>query len=172
MTPARIIRTVSSRAQVAATPAQVWDRIINVDITDYPHPPYFRLAGIPDPLRAEVVSAGAGGQRIAYFDNGKRFLQGITNWLPEREYGFSFNPEKGFKVLYFFDLSDGPVQIPSGSYQLASQGPLVTITLSTQYSIARSAYPALDLPVRASLKIFQRYLLGGITENVLADDRA
>jgi hypothetical protein len=86
---------------------QVWDQIVNVDIASYPHPGYFRIAGIPNPLRAEVVADGVGGRRIAYFDNGKRFLQQITAWEPPREYAFTFNPEKGFRVAYFFDLSDG-----------------------------------------------------------------
>lgn len=37
-------------------------------------------------MRAELISEGKGGQRIAYFDNGKRFIQEILEWNPYAEY--------------------------------------------------------------------------------------
>jgi len=103
-----------SSIRVVASSQSVWDQITNVDIHSFPHPPYFRFLGIPNPMRAEVISSGVGGQRIAYSDTGKRFIQQITVWDPLHEYAFSFNPEEGFKVVLFFDLSDGIVQIPTG----------------------------------------------------------
>lgn len=165
----RILRTLTSQAVVWGTPAEVWNLIVNVEIADYPQPKVFKLLGIPHPERAEVSSEGVGGQRIATFDTGKRFIQRITAWDPPWHYAFTFNPEQGFKVLYLFDLSDGPVQIPSGAYDLSPEPGGTRITLRTEYSIDRRARLVLQLPVTAMLKLFQRYLLRGIARN--ADGR-
>lgn len=144
---------------------QVWQQITNVDIHDFEHPRYFRFLGIPNPLRAEVIDSGIGGQRIAYFDTGKRFVQRISVWNPPRDYAFSFNPEKGFKVAFFFDISDGIVQIATGSYRVEDAGEITRIRLGTEYSIDRRVDPLLALPVRVVLRGFQRFLLAAIVRN-------
>lgn len=163
-----------SSARTTGSVQRAWDEITDVDIADYAHPPVLRLMGIPHPLRAEVVAGGVGGQRIAYFATGKRFIQRITVWEPCHEYAFTFNPEAGFKVVFFFDLSSGFVQIPSGSYLLDSPaGESGTrIRLSTQYSIDRRVRLLLGFPVRLTLRMFQRYLLRSITRNVEQYDGA
>ena len=160
----RVTGTLSATARLDASPERIWDEITNVDIHSYPQPWYFRLAGIPHPLRAEVIATGVGGQRIAYFASGKRFIQRITTWEPYREYAFTFNPEKGFRVVFLFDLSDGIVQIPTGSYLLTHQGNSVSLRLSTEYSIDRRFAKILGPPVRLGLRAFQRYLLAGIVK--------
>lgn len=164
----RMTGALSATALLEASPERIWDEITNVDIHSYPQPWYFRVAGIPHPLRAEVLSTGVGGQRIAYFASGKRFIQRITKWEPLREYAFTFNPEKGFRVVFLFDLSDGIVQIPTGSYLLTKQGSSVLLKLSTEYSIDRRVSWILGPPVRLGLRTFQRYLLLGIGRNVMA----
>lgn len=149
-----------------ASADRVWDQITNVDIHSVEHPKYFRILGIANPLRAEVIDSGVGGQRIAYFDTGKRFVQRITVWDPVREYAFSFNPEKGFKVAFFFDLSDGLVQIQTGSYVLTTHDETTQIELGTEYSIDARVAPILSIPVRIVLRGFQRFLLTAITRNL------
>ena len=157
-----------SSARVRAPIANVWDQITNVDIHSFPHPRYFRFLGIPNPLRAEVIDSGVGGQRIAYFDTGKRFIQQITVWDPHREYAFTFNPEPGFKVVFCFDLADGVVQIATGYYVLDEQGATTTIQLGTEYSIDRRFAPLLGIPVWVVLRGFQRYLLKAIAHSAIA----
>lgn len=168
----RVVGAIESSTDVVGSLERVWDCIVNVDIHAASHPLVFRIAGIPDPVRAEVVSTGVGGERIAYFATGKRFLQRITKWVPPREYAFTFNPEKGFKVLYFFDLSDGLVQIPAGSYLLSDRSSAAISTtrirLGTEYSIDHRVAFLFELPVRVFLRGFQRYLLTAITRNVAA----
>ena len=168
----RVSGSITSSATVGGSPEHAWDEITNVDIGNYALPAYLKLAGIPHPLRAEVNAAGVGGERIAYFDTGKRFIQRITVWDPPREYAFTFNPESGFKVVFFFDLSDGVVQIPSGSYLLDSAGGQTVIRLSTQYSIDRRLHLVLGPPVRIMLRVFQRYLLRSIAGNVRSRERS
>lgn len=163
----RLQGRLQSVAVIGAPADEVWREIVNVDIAAVHQPSYFRLAGIPHPLRAEVESEGIGGRRVAYFANGKRFLQVITGWEPPRAYSFQFNPEAGFRVLYVFDLSDGAVQIPSGDYLIVPDGDGVRLTLGTQYSVDRRFF-FLVPPVLLFLKLFQRYLLSSISANVRA----
>ncbi|MGV1037211.1 MAG: hypothetical protein ACOYD0_09325 [Candidatus Nanopelagicales bacterium] len=174
-TSPRVVGTIESSNDVVGSLECVWDQIVSVDIHAASHPLFFRIVGIPDPVRAEIVSTGVGGQRIAYFATGKRFMQRITRWVPPREYAFTFNPEKGFKVLYFFDLSDGLVQIPAGSYVLTDRrstaGSTTRILLGTEYSIDRRVAFLFELPVRVFLRGFQRYLLSAIARNVAAIDQ-
>lgn len=96
----RVDRSMSSSAIVGGGLQRTWDKVTDVDIADFSHPTFFKLVGIPHPLRAEVLADGVDGERIAYFDTGKRFIQRITVWDPLREYAFTFNPEKGFTVVY------------------------------------------------------------------------
>ena len=114
-------RRVLSTIEIQAPPELVWEHITNVRIEQFSDPWIFRLLGVPKPLSADLLKAGEGGSRIAYFDSGKRFIQEITVWRPFEEYSFDFNPEKGFRVGYFFDLSDGVFQVPNGSYSLEAQ---------------------------------------------------
>ena len=116
-------------------------------------------------MRAEIVSEGEGGSRVAYFNTGKRFMQKILVWKPLKEYSFSFNPEKGFRVCYLFELSEGVFRIPSGAYFLTTNSNLTNIKLVTTYSIDKRLYFLFSLPVRLILKIFQRYLLTSIKKN-------
>lgn len=109
---------MTSQIQIDGDRQRIWDNITNVQIEQFSHPTIFQLLDIPKPLKAEILSDGVGGSRIAYFDNDKKFVQKILVWKPLTEYSFSFNPENGFRVGYLFDLSNGVFHIPSGSYYL------------------------------------------------------
>lgn len=160
-----IINSISSTIEINASPAIIWDNITNVKIEHYRDPKLFKLLGIPKPLKAAILSSGEGGQRIAYFNSGKRFVQRITTWKPLQEYSFDFNPEKGFIVGYFFDLSDEVFKVPSGTYLLTKSGAATMLQLSTTYSLDKRVYLLFNLPVRFILKAFQRYLLRSIKAN-------
>ncbi|MEM1337364.1 MAG: hypothetical protein AAF717_16500 [Bacteroidota bacterium] len=160
-----IAKTVSSSIGISGTPEIVWDNITNVRIEQFSDPVIFKLLGIPRPLRAELLTKGAGGQRIAYFNTGKRFVQEITTWKPLQEYSFNFNPEKGFTVGYFFDISDGIFRVPNGAYFLEEKGDEIALHLSTTYSLDKRVYYLFTIPVRIILKAFQQYLLRSIKKN-------
>ncbi len=166
MTPreTHITSTISSRIQISADKQTIWSKITNVQIEEFSHPAIFRILDIPKPVKAEIISDGVGGRRIAYFDNKKRFVQEILVWNPFTQYSFSFNPEKGFRVAYFFDLSSGVFQIPSGSYRLSENGH-VTLELETTYSIHKYLFVPLFIPITIVLKLFQRFLLTSIKRN-------
>ncbi|MDG1037540.1 MAG: hypothetical protein P8O89_01200, partial [Polaribacter sp.] len=110
-----IIRTLSSSIDINGRAEKVWDNITNVRIEQFSDPLAFKLLGIPRPLKADLLTKGEGGQRIAYFDTGKRFIQEITTWEPLKEYSFNFNPEKDFIAGHFFDISDGVFRVPNRS---------------------------------------------------------
>jgi hypothetical protein len=160
-----ILKSIGSSIIINSRPETIWSNITNVNLAQFSDPAIFRLLGIPKPLKAEIISEGKGGRRIAYFENGKRFIQEILIWDPYNEYSFSFNPEKGFKVGYFFELSEGVFQIKTGAYYLAANGQATTLKLLTSYSIDRRLYFLFNIPARLILKLFQRYLLKSIKRN-------
>lgn len=161
-----IVKTIYSTIDIQGRVEDVWENITNVRIEQFADPKIFRFLGIPRPLRADLLVEGTGGQRIAYFDSGKRFTQEITVWKPLTEYSFNFNPEKGFKVGYFFDISDGIFRVPSGSYLLTKNETGTALQLSTTYSLDRRFYFLLNIPVRLILKVFQKHLLTSIKRNI------
>ncbi|MBV4357463.1 hypothetical protein [Pinibacter aurantiacus] len=160
-----IAKTLGSTININGRPEIIWENITNVKIEQFSDPAIFKLLDIPKPLRADIISEGQGEKRIAYFDSGKKFIQEILVWKPLREYSFSFNPEKGFKVLYFFELSEGVFQIPTGAYYLTTTGETTTLQLTTTYSIDKRLYFLFNIPARMILKVFQRYLLKSIKKN-------
>ena len=159
------IKSIDSDIEINGPPGVIWENITNVKIEQFSDPLIFKFLDIPKPLRAEVISEGVGGSRIAYFNNGKRFIQEILVWKPLTQYSFSFNPEKNFKVCYFFELSEGVFRIPRGEYFLSTNSSFTTLKLATTYSIDKRFYFLLNLPVRLILKLFQRYLLSSIKRN-------
>ena len=165
MKRSHIIKSIYSDIKINGRPEKIWDNITNVKIEQFSDPLIFKLLDIPKPLRAEIISEGEGGSRIAYFDTGKRFMQKILVWKPLKEYSFSFNPEKGFRVCYLFELSEGVFRIPSGAYFLTTDPNSTNLKLVTTYSIDKRLYIFCNLPVRLILKIFQRYLLTSIKKN-------
>ena len=165
MKRSHIIKSIYSDIKINGRPEKIWDNITNVKIEQFSDPLIFKLLDIPKPLRAEIISEGEGGSRIAYFDTGKRFMQKILVWKPLKEYSFSFNPEKGFRVCYLFELSEGVFRIPSGAYFLTTDPNSTNLKLVTTYSIDKRLYIFCNLPVRIILKIFQRYLLTSIKKN-------
>lgn len=165
MTGIHIIKSIQTDIDISGRPEIIWNNITNVNIEKFTDPLIFKLLNIPKTLRAEVISEGQGGSRIAYFATGKRFIQKILVWEPLKEYSFSFNPEKGFKVCYLFELSEGVFRIPSGRYLLTTNSKSTNLKLVTTYSIDKRLYFLFNLPVRLILKIFQRYLLTSIKKN-------
>jgi hypothetical protein len=157
-----IIKNTFSTIEISASSKVIWDNITNVRIEQFPDLFIFKILDIPKPIKAEVVSEGKGGRRIAYFNTGKRFMQEIIDWVPFDRYSFSFNPELGFRVCYFFELSEGIFRIPFGEYSILNQGQKTFLKLNTTYSIDRRFYLFLQFPVWFILKIFQRYLLTSI----------
>lgn len=135
-----IVKTLGSTININGRPETIWDNITNVKIEPYSDPTIFKFIDIPKPLRAEIISEGQGSRRIAYFDSGKKFMQEILVCKPLTEYSFSSNPEKGFKVLYFFELSEGVFQIPTGAYYLTTTRQITSLKLTTTYSIDRRLY--------------------------------
>jgi hypothetical protein len=160
-----IVRAISSTIDIQAKPEIIWEKITNVKIEEFSDPFIFKILGVPKPIKADVISTGEGGQRIAYFDSGKRFIQKITTWKLFREYSFEFNPEPGFIVGHFFDLSDGIFKVHTGTYLLTDINGTTKLQLSTSYSLDKGVYLLFNLPVRLILKAFQQYLLSSVKKN-------
>jgi hypothetical protein len=166
------LRSIEQSIQVKASAETVWQHITEVDIASFHHPAYLSFLGIPKPLRAEVVEPGLGGTRTAYFSNGRRFSQVITEWRPYERYAFTFQPDPGFRVAYLLDLSSGPFQMKAGSYQITPGQNEVFLSLASRYELRGIAGAFLFVPVRLVLTLFQRYLLRGIKVNAERQEAA
>jgi hypothetical protein len=150
---------------VAAAPEVVWREVTMVDIAAFDHPAYLAMLGIPKPLRADVLRPGVGGARVAYFSNGRRFAQEITEWRPPERYAFTFRADPGFRVGYVLDLADGPFRMVAGAYRIEPAAGGARLALSSEYELRGVAGTLLRLPVRLVLHLFQAYLLRGIRTN-------
>lgn len=157
--------TIEHSLEIHASAESVWQHITEVDIASFRHPIYFSVLGIPKPLRAHVSSPGVGGTRTAFFSNGRRFSQQITEWQPSERYAFTFRADPGFRVAYLLDLSHGPFRMKAGAYRIEPGQSGVRLSLSSQYELCGVIGICLRLPVRLVLDIFQRYLLRGIKAN-------
>ena len=160
-----ISNTICSSINISSTPEKIWENITNVKIEAFTDPFIFKILDIPKPVKADIMTEGKGDKRIVYFNSGKKFMKEILDWNQFTEYSFSFNPEKGFRVCYFFELSEGIFQILKGAYRLKTQGQATSLELITTYSIDGRFYPLLNFPVRLILKAFQKYLLTSIKKN-------
>ena len=165
MAPQHTHKVIESEIWIAAPAELVWDHITNVQLEQFADPFLFRLLDVPKPLRAELLADGAGGSRVAYFANGKRFEQRILAWEPYARYSFRFNPEAGFRVGYVFELSAGIFRLLTGAYDLRPDAQGTWLKLSTGYSVQRSLRLGLLGPITAVLYLFQRYLLTSIKRN-------
>ena len=165
-TSRHINQSIESSILIEAPIEVVWENITDVKIEEFSDPFLFKLLNIPKPLKAEIVAEGKGGKRIAYFSSGKKFNQEILEWELHKRYAFSFNPDKGFKVGYLLDISDGVFQIKTGAYTLEQKNDsVVELKLSTDFSLYRYVYPFFIIPVHIVLRVFQRYLLTSIRKN-------
>jgi hypothetical protein len=156
---------IENSVDIAAPTPRVWQEVTQVDIASFRHPAYLAVLGIPKPLRAEVTRPGVGGARVAFFSNGHRFSQRITEWQPCERYAFTFEPDRGFRVAYCLDLSDGPFHILAGAYQLEPIEARTRLRLSSEYELRGGVGACLRWPVRLVLHLFQSYLLRGIRAN-------
>jgi hypothetical protein len=157
---------VESSCHIEAEIGTVWQHVTDVDAMAHPHPAIFKILGVPRPLRAELKGTGVGAARTAWFDNGKRFTQAVSEWRPPNYLRFSFTADPGFRAGYLFDLSCGPFRILEGWYQLDESTPAATrATLGTRYFC--SIYPVFMIPliIRRVLLAYQRFLLRMIKAN-------
>ncbi|MCC2546241.1 hypothetical protein LJY25_07275 [Hymenobacter sp. BT175] len=159
------VRIIESEILISTPAAVVWEHITNVQLEQFADPLVFRLLDVPKPLRAELLSEGAGGSRTAYFANGKKFEQRILVWQPCTHYSFAFHPEPGFRVGYIFELSAGIFRMLAGSYYLRENQQGTWLKLETTYSVQRRLSWLLLGPITLVLYLFQRYLLTSIKRN-------
>jgi hypothetical protein len=155
-------KEIQRAVDVRASPERVWHEVTRLDIAAFSHPAYLSILGIPKPLRAEILQAGVGGARVAYFERGRRFSQQITDWQPGRRYAFTFRADPGFRVAYVLDLSNGPFRMIAGAYDLSANPTGTRLSLLSLYELRGVAGVCLGVPVRMVLDLFQRYLLRSI----------
>lgn len=164
--------TIEGGIGIDAQAETVWQHITEVDIAAFQHPPLFSLLDIPKPLRAEITEPGLNGRRTAFFSNGQRFSQVITEWRPYEQYDFTFQATPGFRVAYLFNLHSGPFQMKAGSYRIIKQQDGIKLTLASLYELRGLVGFLIYLPVTIVMNLFQAYLLSGIKANAERQEQA
>ena len=166
MAPGTLQFVVESTQPIGCEIARVWKYVTDVDVTEYRLPAVFKLLGVPRPLRAELQGEGVGARRTAWFDNGKRFVQSVTEWKPPNSLRFSFTADPGFRAGYLFDLSSGPFRILEGWYRLEEAGASATrATLGSRYLCAIPRVLLVPAIIHRVLPAYQRFLLQTIRAN-------
>jgi uncharacterized membrane protein YhaH (DUF805 family) len=75
-----------SRIQIDASPAAVWQVLINTDLSEEPVALPFRL-GLAYPVRGEVLGEGIGSIRLGEFSTGV-VVERVTEWIVNRKLAF------------------------------------------------------------------------------------
>src|SRR5262249_5032263 len=89
--PADSFRVVSVRQPIHADAAAVWYQITHFEpIQPREHRlSAFHLLGLPNPVQATLMGSGPGVVRRGVYENGLTFRELVTEWEPERAFGFT-----------------------------------------------------------------------------------
>lgn len=85
LTPMTSFQT-ENRITIDASPAVVWESIVNMERIEEPLPLIYRL-GVAYPVQGQVIGEGVGAVRIGIFSTGTA-LERVTSWEPGRKLGF------------------------------------------------------------------------------------
>jgi hypothetical protein len=89
--PADSFHTVSVRQPIHADAATVWYQITHFEpIQPREHRlSMFHVLGLPNPVQATLMGSGLGVTRRGVYENGLTFREVVTEWQPERTFGFT-----------------------------------------------------------------------------------
>ena len=76
---------VTSSVSIAASPDEIWPRILSIDSIAVPKP-LLMYIGLPIPVRCQLVGSGVGAKRTCYFEKGS-IEETITEWSPPNAMG-------------------------------------------------------------------------------------
>ncbi|MCA9994842.1 MAG: hypothetical protein KDE56_03775 [Anaerolineales bacterium] len=166
-----VYRTIT-QIHINATPDEVWQQIIRVpQITPAEQRrTLFHLLGVPQPLEAQLVSEGVGGQRYGLFAGGLLFDERITAWEPARHIAFNITPRHTANTELPLRQIGGQVyDIRSAAYTiepLADGG--VMLHLDGTYSLTShfNGYGRLWMDV--IMRDFQNYVLQTVQQRAEA----
>jgi hypothetical protein len=89
--PADSIRVVRVSQPIHASADAVWYQITHFE-TIQPseqRPSAFHLLGMPYPVSATLMGSGLGVVRRGFYENGLTFREVVTEWQPDRAFGFT-----------------------------------------------------------------------------------
>lgn len=107
--------------EISADVETVWAEIASVDpITETEHRfNWAHLIGLPRPVAATLSHPGVGGVRDAYFENGLRFDETITEWEDGERIRFDIRETSQFLLPAPLDLIDGETfDVVEGMYEI------------------------------------------------------
>lgn len=99
-----IVKSISSSIDISGSPETIWVNITNVRIEQLSDPTFFRILGIPRPLKADLLTEGEGGKRIEAV-------------FPFIQFACSANPESISKVSIVFNQKEQRIKWKASSLQ-------------------------------------------------------
>lgn len=161
---------VTTQIHINATPADVWSQIIRVPrITPAEQQrTLFHLVGVPQPLEAQLVAEGVGGQRYGLFAGGLLFDERITAWDPARHIAFDITPRhSGHTQLPLRQIGGQVYDIRSAAYTIepAPEGGVI-LRLEGSYSLTSHFNGYGRLWMDLIMRDFQNYVLKTVKQRV------
>jgi hypothetical protein len=146
-TPPQRFETVTNTIRIAAPPEVVWAQIIEfpaIAETERLWTVSHNILGAPMPVRSFVQ----GNTRYAIWTSGVAYEEQFTDLQPGRKMAWDIVFSENFTMDGFdkhISPSSEQLRLLSGSYDLAYDGQVTTLTLSTRYRLGTLANPYVAL---------------------------
>lgn len=154
---------VETAVRIEASPEVIWQNVIRVSEIQPAEQQLslFHVLGVPQPLEAQLQSAGVGGTRYGRFARGLVFVETITEWQPQQRIRFEIEPQHTTRPLPPLDQIGGPhYDIEAAAYTLEPQSDgSVLLSLSGEYSLTTRFNGYGRLWMDLAMRDFQNYVL-------------
>jgi hypothetical protein len=144
----QVIRTVSNRVVVAASPERVWNELLNVPAIrpEELQWSFSHAIGLPRPRAALLTGAGVGAIRDLYWDDDVHFREYVTTWDTAKRLAYRVDVSPARETLRRLDthvvIGDRFFDVQEGEYSLRDLGGGRTeLSLSTTYRMRTKVNP-------------------------------
>ena len=171
-------RVVSVRQPIRADAAAVWFQITHFEpIQPSEHRlSAFNLLGMPKPVAATLMGAGPGVIRRGVYENGLTFREVVTDWQPERTFGFTIGLDPEVPTPAPYDGIGGRyLELLSARYSIEPAPPgengdagTVVLVLESRHRVSTRFNEYSGAWTEFILSDLQRYLLRIVKERAEA----
>jgi hypothetical protein len=144
----QVVRTVSNRVVVAASPERVWNELLNVPAirSEELRWSFSHAIGLPRPRAALLTGTGVGAVRDLYWDDDIHFREYVTAWDEGRRLAYRVDVSPARETLRRLDthvvIGDRFFDVQQGEYSLRDLGGGCTeLSLSTTYRMRTKVNP-------------------------------
>lgn len=163
-----VFREVKASMVVNVPAETIWSQFVTVPKIqpNEEHFAWFRAAGLPYPVEANLVNPGPKGVRYASYDNGMRVIEPVQVWSPYDQYrfGVKLDPKYGQYTPLWSDVASEHLHVQWVEYQIEKiSDKQVRLDLTSRYALQTPVNPYAALWVDFLLGDFQHYIMGIVT---------